>query len=415
MFVSKVPSLFRMEDGYHVREMEHHVVVYEEIVERTTKRRKGEEEAEDSTTTERRKDREDEREVEDSSPRRRDHAKEYYEQKKKVTTPVPLEELFKARSLKPGGPEIEIGKVLLYGNPGSGKTCISKVIAHKWALGKIMQEFEAIYVVPIRRVNVLRARGLQGATVKDMVAKICFQKRSDAEYEDLLTQVEGDLDLPTTLLMFDGLDEAGEYARELVHAAEERLCKLLILTRPYNLQRIGARVDCQFECIGFNDQQLRNYIHRELQLDEASRLIRSLQQDQGMWETAHIPVTAHILCSLSQEHGTSIEDRERRATMFQIYNDMTNFVWKRFEEKPESRTANKNAVFEDLEKVAFEALKRGHILIGQRIIERCATSTNASKFFKESGFLLLVLEGQEYQFPHLTFQEFFAGKYIARG
>ena len=400
MFVSKAPSLFGTEVGHHVKDMEHYVVLYEEVIERTASKR--------------REDLVDEGEVEGSSTQKKDHAREHYEQRKKVTKPVSLEELFKPRSLKPGDPESEVREVLLYGNPGSGKTCISKAIANKWASGDIMQEFEAIYVVPIRRVNVAKSKGPQGATLKDMVAQMCFGERSDVGYEDLLTQVEGDLDLPTTLLMFDGLDEAGEDARELVHAAEKRMCKLLILTRPYNLQQIRARVDCQFECLGFNDQQLENYMNKELQQDQASGLIRSLQQDRGLWETAHTPVTAHILCSLSKQHGTSVEDRGKMATMFQIYNDMTNFVWKRFEEKPEARTARKNAIFEDLEKIAFEALSSGQILIEQRVVERCATSTNASKFFKESGFLLLVLEGQQYQFPHLTFQEFFAGRFIAR-
>ena len=400
VFVSKAPSLFGTEVGHHVKDMEHYVVLYEEFIERRP--------------SEKIEELVNEKEVEGSSTQKKDHAREHYEQKKKVTKPVSLEELFKPRSLKPGDPESEVRKVLLYGNPGSGKTCISKAIANKWASGEIMQEFEAIYVVPIRRVNVAKSKGMRGATLKDMVAQVCFGERSDVGYEDLLTQVEGDLDLPTTLLMFDGLDEAGDDARELVHAAEKRLCKLLILTRPYNLQQIRARVECEFECLGFNDRQLENYINKELQQDQASSLIRSFQQDRVLWETAHTPVTAYILCSLSKEHGTSVEDRGKRATMFQIYGDVTNFVWKRFEEKPEARMAKKNVIFADLEKVAFEALTSGQILIEQRVVERCVTSTNASRFFKESGFLLLVLEGQEYQFPHLTFQEYFAGKFIAR-
>ena len=100
--------------------------------------------------------------------------------------------------------------------------------------------------------------------------------------------------------------------------------------------------------------------------------------------------------------------------MYNIYNDMISFVWKRFEEKPEARVANKAAIFQDLEKIAFESLRGGQILIEQQIVENYASSTYASRHFRESGLLLLVLEGQEYQFPHLTFQEYFAGRYIAR-
>ncbi len=393
-------SLFGTEFGYHVKEMEHHVVVYEEIVERTlAKRREG---------------RAKEAGAEDPQTQERDHPREHYEQKRKVANPISLEDLFKPRSLKAGDTKSEIRRVLLYGNPGSGKTCISKVIAHRWALGEIMREFEAIYVVPIRKINVAKSKGPQGLTLKDAVAQTCFRERSGVEYEDLLTQIEGDLDLPTTLLAFDGLDEAGEDARELVHAAEGRLCKLLILTRPYNLQLIRARVDCQFECLGFNDQQLRNYINRELRQDQASRLIRSLQRDRGMWETAHTPVTAHIICSLSREHGIASEDQGKRASMFHIYGDMTNYVWKRFNEKQGAKAANKDIVFGDLEKIAFEALRNGQILIEERIVEGHATSTNTTGLFKESGFLLFLMEGQQYQFPHLTFQEYFAGRFIAR-
>ena len=392
--------MFGAEFGYHVKEMEHHVVVYEEVVERTTAERRG--------------GRAEEAGAEDPPTQERDHPREHYEHKRKVANPISLEDLFKPRSLKASDPESEIRRVLLYGNPGSGKTCISKVIAHRWALGEIMREFEAIYVVPIRRINVAKPKGMQGLTLKDVVVQTCFRDRSGVEYEDLLTQVEGDLDLPTTLLAFDGLDEATEDARELVHEAEGRLCKLLILTRPYNLQQIRARVDCQFECLGFNDQQLRNYINRELRQDQATRLIRSLQRDRGMWETAHTPVTAHIILSLSRERGIASEDQGKRASMFQLYGDMTNYVWKRFNERQGAKAANKDIVFGDLEKIAFEALRKGQILIEERIVEGHATSTNTTGLFKESGFLLFLMEGQQYQFPHLTFQEYFAGRFIAR-
>ena len=406
----KVPSLFEPEATRHVKDMEHHVVVYEEIIEKIRIERREEQHQEgdgDETETE--------TETESSAIQDRDDTKEYYEQRRKVATPVSIEDLFKPRSLEAGVDESEIRRVLLYGNPGSGKTCISKSIAHKWALGEMLQDLEAVYVVPVRRLNAAKAKGVRGEALEEVIAQMCFkQKGSDAEFEELKAQINDDLDVSSTLLVFDGLDEADDDARDLLSEAEKGECRLLVLTRPYNLRGIQTKVDCQFECLGFDDQQLTNYINKELQQDEASRLIRSLQQARGMWETAHIPVTAHILCSLSKEHGTSAEDQAKRASMFQIYNGMTDFVWKRFKERPEARTANKNVVFEDLEKIAFEALRNGQILIEQGIVERCATSTNASKFFKLSGFLLLLLEGQQYQFPHLTFQEYFGGRYIAR-
>ena len=357
---------------------------------------------------------EKEKEMESSHSQEEDHPKKHYEQKKKVTTPICIEDLFRPRSLKAGVLKTGIRKVLLYGNPGSGKTCISKVMAYKWALGEMIQEFEAVYVIPIRSLIAANSNGLQGKTLKELIARLCFKKeRENDEYEDLKAQIDDDLDVFTTLVMFDGLDEADDDAREFLSVAEKHSCKLLILTRPYNLREIQERVNFQCECLGFNDKYLRNFINEELLEDDAVKLIAFLQKNPAMWEMAHIPVTAQILCSLSKERGTAIKEQKKRTSMFQNYNDMTSFIWKRFEEKPGAMMANKVVIFQDLEKIAFEALRMGQILIEERIVENCASSTYASRFFKESGFLLLVLEGQEYQFPHLTFQEYFAGRFIA--
>ena len=403
--VMKVASLFGEGLRSHVKGMKHHVVISEEVV--------GEQEltSENETETDIRKAEERE---EGSLDRRRDQAEEYYEQKRRVTKPIALEDLFKRRCLKPRVPESEIRRVLLYGNPGSGKTCITKVIAHRWALGEMAQEFDAVYVVPVRVLNGIEHKGQQPMGLEEAISQICFSKgKRNCDCEDLVAQIDDDLDSPSTLLAVDGLDEANDHSTDLISNIWSRSCKVLLLSRPYNMRNVETRVDIQVECLGFNDQQLRDYIRSELAADEAPRLIRSLESSASMWEMAHIPVTAHILCSLSKEHGTVIQEG-RRASAFQIYNDMANYVWKRFEQKPSAGNVNKSEVFGDLERLAFEGLRKGVILIHERFVMENATSKDAAWTFKESGLLLLVLEGQEYQFPHLTFQEYFAGRYIAR-
>ena len=393
VFILKVSSLFKQGSLKHVKDMKHHIVTHEDIGEW----RKTEEEEEGRSANE-----------------EKDHAKEHYEQKRKVRRPVSIEDFFKARSFEKGVPKKEIRKVLLYGDPGSGKTCISKLIAYKWALGEIMQEFKAVYMVPFGDINA-DLKGSPGGTLEEVVARMCFKKVSDSEgLHDSRTQIDDDLAESTTLLIFDGLDEGGDDAREFLLEAEKRRCKLLVLTSPYSLQEIQTRMHFRLECIGFNDQQLKDFINEELNGNEASKLIESLQQNRALWEMARIPVTACILCSSAKERETANDGQKNLMSMFQMYNDMTDFVWKRFEEKRDASKARKIDIFDDLERIAFEALQVGQILIEERIVRKYAKTTNAPTFFKETGFPLLKLEGQEYQFPHLTFQEYFAARYIAR-
>ena len=402
----KVGSLFEEGSRKHVKDMKHHIVTSEETVE---ERRIESRDATDESV------RRAETREEGPSNRGRDQAREYYEQRTRVTKVIALDDLFKRRSLKAGDLESEARRVLIYGNPGSGKTCITKVIAHKWALGEMAREFSAVYVVPVRVLNGAESTGHQLTSLERAISQICFSKRKrPSEYEELVHQIEVELDDPSTLLVIDGLDEADDHAREIVSTIWERSCMVLVLSRPYNMRNIETRVGMQVECLGFNDDQLQDFIESELTEGEATRLVASLQQSPAMWEMAHIPVTAHILCSLSRDHGTATEERGRRVSIFQIYNDITNYVWKRFKEKPTARNIKRCDLFDDLERIAFEALRIGRILIPQRLVTQYATSTDAAGTFKESGLLLLVLEGQQYQFPHLTFQEYFAGRYIAR-
>lgn len=76
--------------------------------------------------------------------------------------------------------------------------------------------------------------------------------------------------------------------------------------------------------------------------------------------------------------------------------------------------ANREETFEALEKIAFEAQKSGRIVFGEDLIDKYAPTETVKQTLKDSGFLLLKMEGNQYQFPHLSFQECFAGNHLAR-
>ena len=121
---------------------------------------------------------------------------------------------------------------------------------------------------------------------------------------------------------------------------------------------------------------------------------------------------AHILCFLWKEGGGVTFGEGHRLSPASMYADMVNYIWLRFLEKVGEEKAKRKEVFTTLEVIAFDALCDDRILINLNFVERREDSLNVKKVLRHSGFLLFKKEGLDYQFPHLTFQEYFAAKWL---
>ena len=342
-----------------------------------------------------------------------EHATEDYDRCDRPHTAIALEDLFGGQIQKSGVRSAEKRRVLLYGNPGSGKTCIGKVIAYRWANDRFRDDVDVVYVVPVAKLNRASHGRQEWKTFAEAVTGICYSHQNKPIIDDLLRQVDDELDDLKTLLVLDGVDEGDEKGKEMITMAKKRQCKILLLSRPYNLFDERAFVDLEVECLGFNGAQLKDYIRKELPKG-GNELIEYVKKDKDKWKCMHNPVKAYIFCLLWKEGEPALVEEDRRTSDFSMFERIVSFVWSRFAARPHMRDVLKDDILQRLESIAFEAFRGDKTSINQTLVEEHASTAFVREILRDSGFLLYDIENMQYTFPHKHVQEYFAGRYISR-
>ena len=325
-----------------------------------------------------------------------------------IRNPIKLANLFVGlpETLERGGAEVE--RVLLFGNPGTGKTSISKKLAYDWAEGRWGSQFQVVYVVPLHSIKKSFSDPRKMSNPETVITNLCFDLEDPSRSDAIKTQVKDDLTKKSTLVVIDGLDEADEMGRKMASRVWSRGARTLILSRPSNFD---FDYDREVELLGLSDEQLVDFVMAETGSEIGSKFLNELQANANVWEIAHVPVTAQLLCTLRKNNGGELNPRAS-ATLYGLYSEVTIFVWNRYLEHRATLNARKEEVFDVLGRIAIGALKDGQVFIDAHTVREHFSSMNVKTFLADGGFLLLSREGNKYRFPHLTFQEFFAGRYL---
>ena len=357
---------------------------------------------------------------------------------------IALQDLFTKRRLKPDGPIEEISKVLLIGEAGTGKTTLSRKLAYDWARRAWGEEFTAVYLLPVRALQENQYNGATPQTAPTLATAIvreCFPAKrweSNEDFERLRTQVWGELKQPTTLVILDGLDERLGACKQLLSEAQDKAAcyKLLMLSRPYGVVHERQMVGLEVEHQGFNDEQVDTYVQDYFrQLDKpastSTELLTFIKKYPAPKAISHIPVNLGILCALWLTDSDGVRAATMQGSLPGLYRRLTSHIWERFLARwhPNDPQAQQSAneqwrpkVFAALGKVALGSLEQGLVQIsddqvlisGERVRDILEESGIRLELLKASGFLFLRSAGREqYQFPHLTFQEYFAGRALA--
>jgi len=198
--------------------------------------------------------------------------------------------------------------------------------------------------------------------------------------------------------------------------------------------------EVQMEITGFTDQNIFRYVQQFFnqmkdELDNPSiksqKLLNFLKSNTSIWGVAHIPVNLELICSVWSNEDLS-ETKELKITA--LYSMMTEWLCRRYltAQNIQIQRISKTEIYPRcqkelafLESLAFNAMESNTIIIRPTLLEQALNEANISlqdhpdvlnigilKSFNTQGIGNQIIADKDHYFIHLSFQEYFAARYL---
>ena len=307
--------------------------------------------------------------------------------------------------------------VLIEGDPGMGKSTYCQKLAYDWAtkqkeLDPSFPDIDVLLLLKCHEVKSSIWKAIDDQILPaeiDDQAKECFFKFVRENQSKVL-------------LVLDGLDEmdSTEMKRiyDLVEGKELSGCHVILTSRHEVGRKLRRYCDTLWEIVGFTEEDansfIRTYFKNIKREDLQENLLQKIRYSDELRNLSKNPLNVTLLCVLCEDlEGVFPTSRT------ELYTEIVLCVLRRYEKKQglSSKSEDLMGIFRDdlvlLGRVALHSLRKGELYFEEH--ESGSTSIALSKF----GFLSLQASGCKrkalvrYAFLHKSFQEFFAGFYLA--
>ena len=310
--------------------------------------------------------------------------------------------------------------LLIEGEPGMGKTTYSQKLAYDWANEQDEWDpsFPSIEVLLLLRCNDIKS-GIWEA-IDDQLLPDDIGKEAKEDFLRFIRENQENV-----LLLLDGLDEADSRKLDMYYSlVQSKLlasCHIVITSRHEVGKKVRPYCDTLWEIVGFTKEDAESFIRKYFKdkghLAEKLRKRLTLpwywHDDQlgNLDELAKNPLNTALLCCLFEDFEGVLP-----ASRTQLYVEIVLFVLRRYEEKRglESSREDLISVYRKelllLGSFAFESLLQGELHFEKK--EEIVKSINFGFFsFQKGGTKRKPCT--RCAFLHKSFQEFFAGFYLA--
>ena len=312
-------------------------------------------------------------------------------------------------------------KVLIEGDPGMGKTTYSQKLAYDWA--NKQNEWDASFPA-IEVLLLLRCNDIKSSIWEAIDEQILSEDIDEKAKETLFKYIKENQSKVLPLL--DGLDEADPRERDIYISL--LTCKLLpdchvVITSRHEVgKKVSRYCDNLWEIVGFTKEDSKSFIRKYFQgKDRLAEKYINYHVDhwyadppdrnlRGLSDLAKNPLNLTLLCSIFEDSQEVYSESSKT----RLYIEIVLLVLRRYEEKNGLESNND----QDLISVYREKLK----LLGRFALD--SLHKGKSYFEKEKdidnfGFFSFQQGGTRSKpctrcvFSHKSFQEFFAGFYLA--
>ena len=310
--------------------------------------------------------------------------------------------------------------VLIEGDPGMGKTTYCQKLAYDWAMKR--EEWDKSFP-EIDVLLLLRCRDIKTdiwEAIDDQILPLDIDEEGKEWFFKFIRENQSKV-----LLVLDGLDEVDstkvDMCKDLLESKMLPNCHIVITSRHETGKSVRRYCDTLWEIVGFTLQDAKSYILKYFKGMEhlAKRLLKQLDFDiyvnGDLIELTQNPLNTALLCILIEDFK-GVLPPERT----QLYTEIVRCVLLRYEKRNRSSRGSDADLLEiykddlvQLGCMALQSLRKGELFFDEN--EFKGSSSNLIKF----GFLSIQTGGSKrkpslrFCFLHKTFQEFFAGFYLA--
>ena len=313
--------------------------------------------------------------------------------------------------------------LLIEGEPGMGKTTYSQKLAYDWANKQDEWDtsFPSIEVLLLLRCNDVKS-GIWEA-IDDQLLPDDIDEQAKENFFKYIRENQA-----KCLLLLDGLDEADSFKLDMYYSlVQSKLlpaCHIVITSRHEVGKKVRPYCDALWEIVGFTKEDAESFIRKYFKGKEhlAEELIKRLLRSkfsfvttgdplETLGELTKNPLNTALLCCLFEDFEGVLP-----TSRTELYIEIVVFVLRRYEGKNGLKSSNTDLILgykEELLLLGSFALES--LLKGESYFEKEEDTVKLINF----GFLSFQQGGakrkpcKRFAFLHKSFQEFFAGLYLA--